>query len=200
MDAAFTDWEARYRQGDTPWEKGAAHPALADYIARHPLSGRVLAVGCGSGHDVRALSSAGASVTGIDIAPSAIRRAESFAKAGDETYELADLFSLPAHLRCRFDWVWEHTCFCALPPAMRPAYVSGLLDALEPGGLLLAVFYLDPGNDPGPPFGVSVEELDALFGKHFDLLREWTPKVTYPGRENRELMRVLKRRTASSAP
>jgi len=190
-----TPWETRYRQGDTPWDKGAPHPALLEYIARHPLAGRVLAVGCGYGYDARALAAARSQVTGIDIAPSAIRRAESFAKAGAEDYELADLFALPAHLKGRFDWVWEHTCFCAIEPSMRPAYVRGVLEALQPDGHLLAVFYLDPGGEDGPPFGVSVEELDGLFAEHFALLEEWAPAATYPGRENRERMRLMKRET-----
>jgi len=193
-----TNWESRYQQGDTPWDKGAAHPALLEYLERNPLEGRGLVVGCGLGYDVRALAATGARVTGIDIAPSALRHAESFPKAGNEDYELADFFALPRGLRHRFDWVWEHTCFCAIEPSTRPAYLRGLLDALTPEGRLLAVFYLDPGGDGGPPFGVTVAELDALFGKDFQLLGEWTPKVTYPGREDRERMRLLKRKPHSA--
>ena len=62
-----------------------------------------------------------------------------------------------------FDWVWEHTCFCAISPSLRQAYARAVASALRPGGEFLAVFYLDPGYsspDEGPPFGVSKEELD----------------------------------------
>ena len=193
-----TDWEARYQQGDTPWIKGAAHPELEDYLQKNPIGGDVLVVGCGLGYDVRALAGngAGAHVTGIDIAPSAVRAAEVFQKAGDERYLLADLFALPPALKHRFDWVWEHTCFCAIDRQMRPAYVEAVAGALKPGGCLLAIFYLDPGADDGhPPFGVSLPELDALFGARFALLREWLPARAYPGREGREWMRVLRVRS-----
>ncbi len=190
----MTDWETRYQQRDTPWDKGAPHPALVEYLGRTPIGGRVLVVGCGLGYDVRALAAAGARVTGIDIAPSAVRAAESFTKIADETYLLADLFALPPALSHRFDWIWEHTCFCAIDPAARADYLRGVLDALTPDGRILAVFYLDPGVEAGPPFGVTTGDLDALFGGDFRLVREWSPAHTYPEREGRERMRLLQRK------
>jgi SAM-dependent methyltransferase len=191
-----TDWEAHYQEGDMPWEKGAPSPGLIDFLQREPVHGRVLVPGCGTGHDVRALAAAADEVVGIDIAPSAIRLSRAQPAVGAERYELADLFRLPASLR-GFDWVWEHTCFCAIDPAQRPAYVEAVADALRPQGQLLAIFYLDPGHDhpdEGPPFGVSVAELDQLFGPRFDLVREWLPEHAYPGREGREWMRLLRLR------
>ncbi|MDB6152983.1 MAG: SAM-dependent methyltransferase, partial [Chthoniobacteraceae bacterium] len=97
-------------------------------------------------------------------------------------------------LRGRFDWVWEHTCFCAIDPSKRTAYVDAVADALHPGGHLIAIFYLDPGRnhpDDGPPFEVSIAELNALFLPRFKLVDEWLPKHAYPGREGREWMRLL---------
>jgi hypothetical protein len=133
-------------------------------------------------------------VTGIDIAPSAVEGARKFPRAGREEYEVADLFALPPRLRGSFDWVWEHTCFCAIDPSQRVAYVEAVASALVPRGQLLAAFYLDPGNDhpdEGPPFEVSVAELDRLFLSRFTLVREWLPARAYPGREGREWMRLL---------
>lgn len=192
-----TDWEAQYQKGETPWDKGAPSPGLVDFLAEEPMNGRVLVPGCGLGYDVRALAATAEEVVGIDIAPSAIEAAGRFSSAGNERYELANLFELPAHLRGSFDWVWEHTCFCAIDPSMRTAYVESVAHALKAGGKLLAMFYLDPGHDhpdEGPPFGVSVADLDALFLSYFELHREWLPTRAYPGREGREWMRVLVRR------
>ncbi len=189
-----TDWEDHYRRGETPWDKGEPSPGLADFLATESVHGRVLVPGCGVGHDVRALAATAAEVVGIDIAPSAVAAAQAFPPVGRERYELADLFHLPEHLRGGFDWVWEHTCFCAIQPAQRVAYVEAVAGALRSGGHLLAVFYLDPGNDSpdeGPPFEVSVGELDRLFLRRFTLLREWLPERAYSGREGREWMRVL---------
>ncbi len=197
-----TDWEDHYRRGETPWEKGAPSPGLVDFLAENPIRDRVLVPGCGFGHDVRALAGTADEVIGIDLAPSAVAGARTIPRVGAERYELADLFALPRHLRETYDWVWEHTCFCAIDPSQRAAYVAAVADALRPGGHLLAIFYLDPGyDDPneGPPFEVSLAELDALFSPRFELLREWLPARAYPGREGREWMRLLKRRVGSPA-
>ncbi len=192
-----TDWEAQYQKGETPWEKRGASPGLLDFLALEPVRGRGLVPGCGFGHDVRALAATAEEVVAIDIAPSAVEGASRFPRVKNERYELANLFDLPPQFRGVFDWVWEHTCFCAIDPSMRAAYVEAVAGALKPGGKLLAIFYLDPGHDhpdEGPPFGVSVAELDALFLPRFTLDREWLPARAYPGREGREWMRVLARR------
>lgn len=192
------DWNRRYEEGDTPWDKGAPHPALAHEVARGFLSGRVLVPGCGSGHDVRALAAQGLSVTGLDIAPLALEAALSRRPIGGETYELGDLFSLAPHLRGAFDGVFEHTCFCAIDPAQRSAYVDAVAEALKPGGRLLAVFYLDPGRDgDGPPFGCTPGEIDALFGGRFRLLSEHRDIPTFDEREGRESLRLFERTEAS---
>lgn len=181
-------------EGDTPWDKGAAHPVLADLLTENVLRGRVLVPGCGSGHDVRALAGAGLEVVGLDIAPLALERARAFAKAGAETYRIADLFELPPDMRGAFDGVFEHTCFCAIDPARRADYVAAVSSALRPGGRLLAVFYAEPEHDgDGPPFGCRPEELDVLFGGVFRLLAERRGFPTFLHREGRELLRLFER-------
>jgi SAM-dependent methyltransferase len=191
------DWETRYQTGDTPWEKGAPSPPLVEWLARNEIRGHILVPGCGSGHDVRELARSGAHPIGLDIAPSAITRAESQPRAGSERYRMEDLFNLPAEMIDFFDWVFEHTCFCAIDPTRRKDYAAAVAGALKPQGCLLAIFYLDPGHDhpdDGPPFGTSRAELDALFSDQFETLDEYIPSVAYPGREGRELLRVMRRR------
>ncbi len=190
------DWESRYQTGDTPWEKAAPAPPLLEWLADHELRGLVLVPGCGSGHDVRALAAAGAQPIGLDIAPTAITRAESFPRAGTERYRLENFLALPPELLGQFDWVFEHTCFCAIDPALRANYAAAAAAALKPSGRLLAIFYLDPGprDYEGPPFGVTREELDALFAPNFETVEEFVPTTAFPGREGRELVRVLRRR------
>ena len=193
-----TDWESRYRSNDTPWDKGEASPALVDFLQKHPVRGRVLVPGCGFGHDVRAIARAGAGlaeVLGVDIAPSAIRGAQAISAcdASGGTYEEGDLLAIPEIYWGAFDWVWEHTCFCAIDPDRRLQYAAGVAAALKPGGRFLAVFYLNPEMDPGqtgPPFGVTPRELDALFDSAFELMRDWVPAKTYPNRAGRERMRL----------
>jgi SAM-dependent methyltransferase len=196
MPRMSNEWQQRYESNDTPWEKGVPHPALVDFLQRHPIRGCVLIPGCGKGHDVRAVAATADEVVGLDIAAAAIAAAKTYPEIGGERYVVGDLFNLPKSMHGVFDWVVEHTCFCAIPLDQRPNYERSVAAALRPGGHLLAIFFLNPDLDPGetgPPFGTTTEELDVLFSQDFDLLAEWPTPATYPGRENRELCRLLKR-------
>ncbi len=186
-------WEGRYLDGDMPWDKGEAAPPLMEYLRRHQVAGSVCVPGCGAGYDVRALASHGAEVTGLDIAPSAISKAETFARVNAEQYQQVDWFSLPAEFENHYDWVFEHTCFCAIDPARRVEYVEACVRALKPDGHLLAIFFMTPDAEDGPPFGTTLDELEQLFSSHFELIYDEQPSVAYPGREGRERLRVLRK-------
>ena len=191
------DWEARYNSGDTPWEKGAPHPALVDWLQKNSLSGRVLVPGCGAGHDVREISRNPASaVVGFDIAPSAIRMAGSFAPVGNETFVLGDFLAGDARRLGPFDAMFEHTCFCAIHPSRRADYAREASAALKPGGLLLGIFYGNPDNpDPdSPPFASPYEAVTAHFAQDFEVVKKNENLATYPGREGGEYLLVLRKR------
>lgn len=181
-----------------PWDKGEAHPALRGWLAGHPLVGRGLVPGCGYGHDVRALAASGNDVLGFDISPSAIAGAQKFPPVGSEHYQIGDFFAPLEDWTARFDWIFEHTCFCAIDPSSRAAYASQVIRLLKPGGYFLAIFYRDPGaGRDGPPFGCTLEELDGLFGAHLRLLAEKTNIPTYPGREGGENLRFYQKPPSS---
>jgi|TARA_B110000438_G_scaffold203120_1_gene194835 SAM-dependent methyltransferase len=183
------EWEKRWQAGDTGWDHGEPSPPLLEYLASNLIDGQVLVPGCGSGHDVRALARGGSAVLGLDIAPSALTKAHRFPPVGKERYELGNWLKPDPELKERFDWVVEHTCFCALEPSARAEYVASVDFALRPGGQFLGIFYLRPRAENGPPFGVKATELDAFFSR-FELKRQWTPSRAYPGREGREQMRA----------
>jgi len=188
------DWQQRYETADTPWNEGAPHPGLLDYINESgPFQGRILVPGCGLGHDTRGISTGENSVLGLDIAPGAIAKAQTLPETGHEEYLVADLFNLPPALRSSFDWVVEHTCFCAIDPSMRHAYAAAVAAALKPGAQMFAIFYLDPAVEGRPPYGVSIPDLDQFFSPYFTFVRQWVPAHTFPDRESRELIRILRR-------
>ena len=187
------DWENRYQTGDMPWEKGEPSPGLVDFLQTHPTlpRGTVCVPGCGTGHDVRAWAQAGFTTSGFDIAPSAIRLAKEKTQAAGltATFELSDFLknTPPAP----FDWLFEHTLFCAINPVERDEYVRAVLRWLKPHGHYLAVNYLIPDKD-GPPFGTTRDEQWQRFSKHFELLEEWVPR-SYPNRTNLERMFLWRR-------
>lgn len=197
MSAAPLDnahyWETRYRRGDAPWNRGAPSPALEEALLRLPPPGRALVPGCGHGHDARLLAEHGWQVVGIDFAPTAIAAAQSLGGGPLVEYEEADFLALPEKFAGTFDLVWEHTCFCAIPPERRPHYVRSAYRALKPGGKLLGVFFLETGTPDPPPYCFMPEELDSHFSSHFVVEAEWLPSRCYPGREGEEVLRLLTR-------
>jgi hypothetical protein len=204
MSSTGTDWEQHYRDGHTPWDKGGPSPGLLDFLANADpaVHGNVMVPGCGLGHDVRALASSKGrpQVLGLDVSTSAVESAREFPVVAGESYVVGDWFDLQPSWVGAFDWVWEHTCFCAIEPELRAAYVESAHAALCPGGQLLGVFYLDPYDDEhrpggGPPHGVEVEELvDYFVGDgRFVIEEKWPPQLAYPGREGLELMMRLRR-------
>jgi hypothetical protein len=125
MKQTQTDWDEAYRRRETPWEKGIPHPALVDFLVENgPLAGEICVPSCGSGNDVRALSTPTNHVMGIDLATR--DRESKFAAANrNEEYLLADL------LTCRRNSItssigFSSTPFGAIDPGMRVDYVDAV--------------------------------------------------------------------------
>lgn len=192
LDQAY--WEDCYQRGEMRWEKGAPSPGLVDFLTEHPElpRGTVCVPGCGTGHDVRAWARSGFDAWGVDIAPSAVRTATAWTPQSGlkAQFCLADFLSAPPPVA--FDWVFEHTLFCAIHPQDRRAYREALLRWLKPDGHFLAVHYLIPDED-GPPFGTTREEVHRWFDPQFHLIDAWEPR-SYPNRIGLELMMWWRRR------
>jgi methyl halide transferase len=154
------DWEARFREGNTRWERGALHPAFLAWRAGGDLEPcRILVPGAGRSPEPLALAEAGFAVTVVDIAPSAIAfQRERLAPHGG-TVISSDLLKWSAGTP--FDAVYDQTCLCALPPPVLPAYAARLSTWLRPGGRLFALF-MQTGREGGPPFDCPPEAMRAL--------------------------------------
>jgi len=196
-------WETRYLSGDTRWEKGAPSPGLVDFLReqRDLPRGSVAVPGCGLGHDVRAWASFCFTTYGYDIAPSAVQLAKTRTKewmTNKSSVDAETPFNPKANVPSfglgnfladdppfHFDYVFEHTLFCAINPSDRDRYVEAVLRWLKPGGTYLAVNYIV--CDGEPPFPVGREELWQRFRPHFHLIDQWIPR-SYDNRTGRELM------------
>ena len=164
-------WDQRYREGRDGWELGEPAPPLRRFLEVDPRApqppGRVLVPGCGRGHEVAMLASRGFTAIGLDISAEALREARRC--HGDDSDRLqwlqADLLDPAACLAGGLgpgscSGVLEHTCFCAIDPASRPAYLSAVTRLLEPGGWLLGLFWCHDRPD-GPPYGSEPDQLAA---------------------------------------
>ena len=188
------EWDQRYQDNDTPWERGESAPPLVEYLENNEVHGRVLVPGCGLGHDARLLASYGCDVLAIDISPTALHKAKSFAtpSSGKLEYMLLNFLdpsnALPSN---RFDYLFEHTCFCAIEPDQRLAYVEAARRILKPEGHILGIFFTDLESSDGPPYSSPHDEIQELFSPRFEILRHWKPKRVYSGRENEETMYLM---------
>ncbi|MCO5051300.1 MAG: TPMT family class I SAM-dependent methyltransferase [Verrucomicrobiae bacterium] len=179
-------WESRYQTSDRHWDKGAPSPGLVDFLAAHPnLPGHTVCVpGGGTGHDAGAWARAGFRVYGYDIAPTAIRLSRERAASQSWPAQFRELDFLRDEPPFQFDWLFEHTLFCAIEPEERDLYVRAVRRWVKPGGTYLAVNYLIPDTD-GPPFGTTRKEIVERFSPHFRLREDWVPR-SYPNRTGLE--------------
>ena len=193
----MTDWEQNYVEGHTPWNKGKASPPMMEWVSQNQPQGRVLVPGCGVGHDVVMLVDAGLDAHGLDIAPTAIAMAQAAYPDQANRFVLGDLFATPLEWQGSFDFVFEHTCLCALPPEWRTRYEAAAYQLLKTGAQLVGIWFINPEMDPdetGPPFGISVSELSALFDEsRWQVIEDRVPEIGYDGRVGRERLRVLRK-------
>jgi SAM-dependent methyltransferase len=157
------EWERRYGEGRTAWDRGRSSPALRHWLDSGMVPrGRVLVPGCGHGHEVAELVRFGCQVTAVDIAAQPVSQLiGQLAGLGLHANVVqADLLHWqPSE---PFDAIYEQTCICALEPAHWQAYAQRLGDWLRPGGGLFALF-MQTGGEGGPPFDCPVQDMRALF-------------------------------------
>jgi len=76
--------------------------------------------------------------------------------------------------------VYDRASLVALPPEMRERYARHLVDILPPATqILLVTFDYPQAEMQGPPFAVSVSEVEALYGKYAEV-RLLAQKDTLP--------------------
>lgn len=188
-------WDQRYREGTDRWELGRAAPPLELALRSDPRvprpPGRVLVPGCGRGHEAALLKTLGFEAIGLDVSGEALMEARRIhgLDDGQLRWLQADLFDRLALERAGLGagslaGVVEHTCFCAITPAQRPAYLAQMRHLLEPGGWLLGLFWCHSRPD-GPPFGSDPRVLAAQIQEAGFRPQLWEPaKGSVASREN----------------
>lgn len=160
---AAHEWEARYQQGNTGWDRGDASLALTTWLESGAIRPcRTLIPGCGRGHEVLALSRRGFDIAGLDFAPSAVAHVQqALSREGLEAkiYQADVLQWQPG---APFDAVYEQTCLCALPADTWQDYAANLHGWLKPGGRLYALF-MQTGQPGGPPHHCDLLRMHQIF-------------------------------------
>jgi methyl halide transferase len=187
-------WEGRYQEGTARWDLGQPAPPFVDLLnsSNAPQPGQIAVLGAGRGHDALLFAEHGFEVVGFDFAPSAITAATEAAQQRGLTAQFLqrDIFGLGSEFQNGFDYVLEHTCFCAITLEQRADYVQLVRSILRPNGELIALFWAHERSG-GPPFGVTVAELRQLF-QDFEVVLFAPAANSVESRRNEEYLAHLR--------
>ncbi len=174
-------WHERWQRQEIGFHQNETNPYLVrHWQALHPAHGaQVFVPLCGKSRDMLWLRERGHPVLGVELSAIAVQAffAEngcqpSRASCGNlELYEADDIrilcgdfFDLKKEDMKEVGAVYDRASLVALPPEMRARYVRHLLDILPPATqMLLLTFDYHQPEMSGPPFAVSVDEVEALY-------------------------------------
>lgn len=127
----------------SPWQIGRPQPAVLGLADTRQLRGRLLDLGCGTGHNAILAAQVGASVVGIDIDPDALAEARRAAAADNVEADfrrlgIEDLDGLDAG---PFDVILDSLLFQALSPRLRARYVDNVTALAAPEATLFVLAY-----------------------------------------------------------
>lgn len=193
-------WEGRYQEGSDRWDLGQPAPPFVSLLQSEqaPRPGRMAVLGSGRGHDALLFAAHGFEVVGFDFAPSAVADARAAAERlgySSAQFVQRDIFGLHREFAASFDYVLEHTCFCAILPAQRAEYLRLVQQILRPGGEVIGLFWAHerPG---GPPFGITLTKLQQQLESAFEIQSLRLVENSVEGRRNEEYLARLKLRLA----
>lgn len=170
------DWETWYEDEaveSMPWFLRELDQDFDQSLKELQINGqrRALDLGSGPGTQAIQLADRGFRVTGVDISPTAVRKASERARREGKKVEFLQDDILHTRLNGRrFEVVVDRGCYHTLPLESRPVYVKTVSALLEEQGVLLlkCFSHLQPGTDG--PYRLTPDEVREQFGKDFEVL------------------------------
>src|SRR6186997_2421015 len=110
------EWNDRYREGNLPWDTGRTSSELQAVVSHNKIRPcRALELGCGTGTNSVWLAQQGFDVTGIDVAPLAVERANQRARTAGVSakFMAGDILHLPDPHR-PFSFFIDRGCYHAV--------------------------------------------------------------------------------------
>jgi thiopurine S-methyltransferase len=177
-------WLERWERAEIGFHQNKVNPYLLRYWQELSPShgGEVFVPLCGKSLDLVWLRRQGYTVLGVELSSIAVQdffkeNGQSPTHANDGKFErceadgirilCGDFFDLGREDLVNVSAVYDRASLVALPPDMRERYARHLVDILPPATqILLVTFDYPQAEMDGPPFAVSVKEVEALYGKH----------------------------------
>ncbi len=153
-----------------PWARKDVNPLLQTYLENGEVhSGKALVIGCGLGDDAYALDNAGYDVVAIDVSQTALDVAQKRFADSNIFFDKQDIFHIPQKYHENFDFVFEALTIQSLPLEFREKMINAVVNTVAREGKLLVVAHQHNGNNDGPPWPLTHEEI-SLFKR--DTMRE----------------------------
>ncbi|MBX2990862.1 MAG: methyltransferase domain-containing protein [Bacteroidetes bacterium] len=189
-------WDIRYRNNQDSWDMGTPTPVFVDLLESGRFEpGKTLVLGCGKGYDAVLFAQHGFPVTAIDFSPEAIKHTRSLAEEKHVALELVqeDIFDYSLGISGEFDYVVEYVTFCAIDPSRRPEFASVVPSLMKPAGRFIGLFFPLDNRSGGPPFSVSMDEVNRLFGKKLELISVEAPERSVSPRRGKEILTIWRK-------
>lgn len=194
MDQAF--WLERWRKNQIRFHENAPNALLSAYfqVLHVRKGGRVFVPLCGRSTDLMWLRDQGFEVMGVELSRLAVE--QFFTEHGLEpdrsfvgplerfevdgiTLFLGDLYDLDHMILGPVDAVYDRAALVAFPPQMRAAYAAHVVHITEAAPQFVVTFDYDQSRVQGPPFSVSAQDMQLLYGTTYAL--ESVGGRDYPG-------------------
>ncbi len=161
---AGQQWDASYQDEAPPWDIGRPQPAVVRLCEQRAFTGPVLDAGCGTGENALEIAARGIEVSGVDVAPTAIRRARDKAASLGiaATFIVRNALQLQ-QLGQTFASVLDCGLFHTFDDDERPAYVEALAAVTAPGSILYLLCFSDLAPGDWGPRRIRQSELRASF-------------------------------------
>ncbi|MGB7390763.1 thiopurine S-methyltransferase [Marinomonas sp.] len=171
-------WLDRWKSGRIGFHKEGVNPRLVGYWPDLPKGSHVLVPLCGKSNDMIWLAEQGYQVTGVELSSLAVVQ---FLGDNDLVYSTHEEGDLKIHtvegLSLRivegdfftfketgFDACYDRAAMVAMPSNRRAEYVSHALSLLAPSAFVLLISLRYDGDKQGPPFSVTHEEINQMWG------------------------------------
>lgn len=180
-------WLERWERQEIGFHQDEVNPYLCRYWQELNSAddGEVFVPLCGKSRDMLWLREQGHAVLGVELSPIAVH---AFFEENDRIPHHAadgkfdscevdgfrilcgDFFDLSKDDVASVSAVYDRASLVALPPELRARYASHLAGILPPATQILLITFDYPQQEmQGPPFAVSVDEVEALYRDHAEI-------------------------------
>lgn len=180
-------WLERWERAEIGFHQDEVNPYLRRFWheLRVARGGEVFVPLCGKSLDMVWLRQQGSLVLGVELSAIAVKdffheQGLSPQRVSEGAFEnfiaeglclaCGDFFDLSKQDMAQVSAVYDRASLVALPPEMRERYARHMAEILPSGThILLIAFDYPQAEMQGPPFAVSVSEVEALYGRYADI-------------------------------